>query len=1074
MKKELFSLLIIIIITILLTCSSGYSMKNKQLYSSQNITKIDTMLDHPEFPKNVKNLEQRPRGASLRLMLRRAIKNEKKRALDIMLNNPLFRLTAEDFTKILEYAITKENKYAIKAILQNPDFKIYGRYGHFSRTITKKNETAIKAILECLEDTFANPWTLPICYSILEYAKKPEHAWIITLMPDKPHPNNLHKLILRAIREEKDFIAKLILNHLKFKPDFATYLHTPECKLENSIDILIYAIKDHEEPLIKITLKHLEDHSVFQTNDFKRIIKTAIQHEYDYIIETMLKRLEYITFESYLGLNIFIYNVNIYADILTLGIIHKKEYIITTMLNYLEKIKDSYTLEDIFLCAIEHRNDLVSRTMLKRPDFEPRNLTHILLHAIEHDNEPVIKEISQHSRFTKSSLNFEKILAHAFHYKNLPPIQALLKHSKCTKKDLSWIYYRILSDAIKHNFTPAKTLLLSEPYIKNFNEILLYAILQSPRNTSVVDTLLQHPQYEPDFIMEEIIKQLEDPQFKPKNSIDILIYAIENQKEPLIKVMLKYLEDHPKKIKSPYDLERTLICAIKHKNKFVIKTVLKHPDFQPGYYINSILMSAIEHDNELVIKEISQYPRFTNNFLNLKGLLANALRYKNLSAIEVLLKHPEFEKLESWDWDFEEILILAMKLNHTLIIKTLFKHPDHDDLCWKIRDKIFIPAIEQNNEFVITILLDLLRNPHYKIHINHLKKLFKLSAKHKNSRIIHAILDHNNFTLYYLKNMLIYAIEHNYELAITIMLKYLETENKFAKKDLSETCYTILSYVIKHNNTLVQEALLGEPYTKFFNKMLMCAILESPRDTSVIDVLLQNPSYKPNFILEEVLKHLENPKFKPKDRKDILIYAIINKKDHLAKVMLKYLGDNLRFGPGCFQYIIRTAMKHENDFVIKAMLKYLENPKFQTNSYSGDRETIILDAIKHKKEFVIQAMLKYLEEIKKSRDLKSIFTCAIKYNHEFLINKILEHPAFKFLVFFKTTAQYAIKHNNDILIKKVLEHPKLETSHLAFNIILKHALEQNSNSLIEAIFKYLKQYFQSILLQISEDSTKDT
>ena len=308
--------------------------------------------------------------------------------------------------------------------------------------------------------------------------------------------------------------------------------------------------------------------------------------------------------------------------------------------------------------------------------------------------------------------------------------------------------------------------------------------------------------------------------------------------------------------------------------------------------------------------------------------------------------------------------------------------------------------------------------------------------------------------------MLIDAIKHNHKLAIAIMLKYLE--NELTNQDISEKCCIILSHAIKHENILVKTTLLSETYAKNFNEILMYAIFY-PRNTFVIDALLQHPSYKPDFILEEILKHLHDPQFEPKHRTDILIYAIQNQKETLIKVMLKYLENNPRFGLNDFEYIMDTAMQHKNDFVIKAILKYLEKPKYQnvfSYSFYNYQVNIIKYAIKHKNEFVIQAMLKFLEKIKDLDGLENIFICAIRYNHEFLINKILEHPSYKPWNYkFNYLSSEAIKYKNTPFIKKMLDHPKIKPSQkssettASLKKIVEYAIEQNDNLLIEAVLQ---------------------
>ena len=884
MKKKLFSLLLTVI---LLTCSTGYGMKT---YTQQENAAINAILDHPDF---LKNLEEGKLSDNLLLLIQRATEKDRKQEIDALLKylktSPHFTRNARNFTSTLMFAIKMSNKPLIKAILFHPDFKevhdftppppfnrvwVIRRFNPnyqppptfkrvLNHAIAKKNKLVTKTILECLEHVFATPCIPNICYTILTYAKKTEHEWIIPLIPHKPHPDNFNKLLMRAILDKNNFIIKLIRNHPEFKPDFIIkeilqHLHDPQFKPTRAINILIYAIENQKESLIKIMLKYLEDHPTFQLNDFEKVIKTAIEHEKDcendFIIETILRHHQDKNFHMNIramgefgfmrGGASGLY-LDSCSDILILGMQHKKEYIIKTMFKYLEEMQCSWKLKNFLINAIKDKNDLIVKTVLENPNF------------------------------------------------------------------------RLFDDCL-------------------------------------------------------------------------------------------------------YDI---LTCAIENHNDFAIKEILKHPKFA-----KKTLGSGY------------------------KTPLYQALRHKNIPAIKILLKHPKSEKVNSWN--IEMFFILGMEYNETPIIEEMLKHPEFE-LSSGIVKKIFMPAIEQDNEFAITILLDILANPQYKIYINinNLKKLLKHAAEHEQPRIIHAILDHKNFYINALKDMLIHAIKHNHELAITIMLKHLE--NELVKKDLSEECNVILSHAIKHNNTLVKKTLLSKPYAKNFNEMLLYAILRSPRDTSVIDALLQHSQYKPDFILEEILQHLEDPEFKPRDRKDILIYAIKNQKAPLIKIMLKYLEDHPTIY-WSYGYIIRIAMEHNNDFVIKAMLKHLEKPEFQKDS-----TYILKNAIRYKKEFVIQAMLKYLEKIKNPDDLGSIFTCAIKYNHEFLINKILEHPTFKFLGFFKTTVQYAIEHNNDLLIKKVLEHPKLKPAHKAFNIILKHALEQNSNSLIEAIFKYLKQYFHN-------------
>ena len=446
MKKELFSLLLTITLA---TCLPGYSMENKKSYTQQENANIDTILDSPEF---LKDLEEGKHSEAFFCLIQRAIEEDRMQETNALLKylktSPHFRRNARNFTSTLMFAIKNNNKPLIKAILFHPEFKeIYDftppspafcspSYRKKLRSpnyqppptfkqilndaITKKNEFVTKTILECLEDTFTNPCTWDICYTILTYAEKPEHAWIISLIPQKKflHPHNIQELLIRAIINKNDFIIKPILNHLEFYPSYIIeeilkYLNDPKFEPKTPTDILIYAIKNQKEPLIKIMLKFLEHNPRFKPKDFKSIIKAAIKYEYDYVVETILKILEGIELqtEPYL---------NIRADILALGIKHKKEYIIETMLKYLEEIKPSCKLEAILKHTIEHRNDLIIKRILEHPNFKPNDLSNILMRAIKYDNEFVIEELSKHSLF-KVSLNLDKIkkiLYRALRYKN--------------------------------------------------------------------------------------------------------------------------------------------------------------------------------------------------------------------------------------------------------------------------------------------------------------------------------------------------------------------------------------------------------------------------------------------------------------------------------------------------------------------------------------------------------------------------------------------------------------------------------------------------------------------------------
>ena len=469
MTKKIFSLLLTII---LLTCSTGYGMD----------TFYDAILDRPEF---LKDLEEGKLSNSFLSLIQRAAEKNRKLEIDALLKylktNPHFTRNTRNFTTML--------------------------------AIKKNNEPLIKAILECLEDIFANPYASYICYTILTYAKKPEHTWIIPLIPHKSHPNNLNEFLMRAILDKNDFIINLILNHLEFKPNYIIkeilkHLQDPQFKPTRATSILIYAIENQKEPLIKVMLKYLEDHPTFYQNDLQHIIKAAIEHEYYYVIETMLKYLDDTEFQTYS-----------YLNALTFGLIpaikQNNEFGITILLDLLGSPQykiNTYYLEDL------------------------------LKHAAKYENFRIIRAILDHENFTIDAL--EDMLEHAITHHHELAITIMLKYleNELAKKDLPKICYKILSHAIKYNNTFVSTTILSDQYSKNFNEMLMYAILFS-KDTSVIDALLQHPQYKPNFILEEIIKHLDDPQFNPRNRISILIYAIENQKEALIIAMLKYLED---------------------------------------------------------------------------------------------------------------------------------------------------------------------------------------------------------------------------------------------------------------------------------------------------------------------------------------------------------------------------------------------------------------------------------------------------------------------------------------------------------------------------------------------------
>ena len=410
MKKNIFSLLLAII---LLTSLPGYGMQKKKSYSPEIKAKIDAILDSPDF---LKDLEE-GKHSDVKVffcLIQRAIEEDKKAKVDALLKylktSPHFRRDAKNFTKTLIFAITKSNKLLIKAIFLHPEFKeiyIPSRSAfsasflkiHYpsyrpkttlkqilNHAIVKKNEIAIQTILECLEDIFANPCTSDICYTILTYAKKIKHDWIIPLIPDNPHPDNFNKLLLRAILERNDFITKLILDHPEFKPDFINeeilkHLYDPQFKPKKAVDILMYAIENQKELLSKVMLKYLEDNPKFKLNDFKQIIKAALEHEKDgendFIIETILKHhQEKNCHVRIMGEFEFLRGASgLYSDswreILILGIQHKKEYITKTMSKYLEKTKNLRNFKDFLICAIKYKNDLIVTTVLEHPDFKP-------------------------------------------------------------------------------------------------------------------------------------------------------------------------------------------------------------------------------------------------------------------------------------------------------------------------------------------------------------------------------------------------------------------------------------------------------------------------------------------------------------------------------------------------------------------------------------------------------------------------------------------------------------------------------------------------------------------------------
>ena len=424
----------------------------------------------------------------------------------------------------------------------------------------------------------------------------------------------------------------------------------------------------------------------------------------------------------------------------------------------------------------------------------------------------------------------------------------------------------------------------------------------------------------------------------------------------------------------------------------------------------------------------------------------------------------------------------------------MLKHPKFE-LSSNIINKIFAPAIEYNNKIAIKILLDILENPKNKVYGYNLIKL--LEHAYENDRIIHAILKNKNFTVYELEKILIDAIEKKHELVITIMLKYLE--NELDKQDLSSKCFHILFHAIKHENTLVKKTLLSEPYAKNFNKILFYAIL-SPRKSSVIDALLQHPHYKPDFVLEEVLKHLQDPEFKPKDLKDILIYASKNQKDSLIRVMLKYLKmkkirfhhtysviktavkynnifaietminlEKPKYLKNACVYTIKKAMELNNDFVIKIMLKKMENPIFQPEKVSSFHSTIIQYVMRNKSESLIQAILKYL-------DHNIITQNGTEHKNELTIQAILKHPQFKIDsdYYIEDVLKAAIEHKNKFVIKKMLEHPQFKPELRHIRDILIKATEHKNKFAIKKILEHPQFHPKAIWDKRKYDILNDT